>query len=169
MVDTENLLLQYNGCKWLGGVLKVEKAKEHYSAKLQREKEAESSNEEQQPQIENSAVEESPSAESLRIPTPASGFVKRKVRFNMICFWLHWRIRFIMHSPACFSSLICHAQRQQASYNLENVKVAPCLILSACPDEHLHSICEISKSDDAQLHSFMQHSNAAICTILCST
>jgi hypothetical protein len=29
--------LQYNGCKWKGGVLRVEKAKEHYTNRLSRE------------------------------------------------------------------------------------------------------------------------------------
>lgn len=29
--------LQYNGCKWKGGKLKLEKAKEHYLARLKRE------------------------------------------------------------------------------------------------------------------------------------
>jgi len=28
---------QYNGCKWRGGVLRVEKAKEHYMDRLRRE------------------------------------------------------------------------------------------------------------------------------------
>ena len=87
MMNTENILLQYNGCKWLGGVLKVEKAKEHYLARLQREKEAEILNQEQQPQNENIAVKEISSP--LRIPTPASGFVKRKVHLQGLCFWLY--------------------------------------------------------------------------------
>ena len=30
-------MVQYNGCKWKGGVLRVEKAKEHYIDRLRRE------------------------------------------------------------------------------------------------------------------------------------
>jgi hypothetical protein len=30
-------VVQYNGCKWRGGVLRVEKAKEHYTDRLRRE------------------------------------------------------------------------------------------------------------------------------------
>lgn len=39
MVDEDFLLwtVQYNGCKWKGGVLRVEKAKEHYMDRLRRE------------------------------------------------------------------------------------------------------------------------------------
>lgn len=29
--------MQYNGCKWKGGVLRIEKAKEHYIDRLRRE------------------------------------------------------------------------------------------------------------------------------------
>ena len=66
--------MQYNGCKWLGGVLRVEKAREHYLSKLQKEWQSE-------PAPEPMADLELPAAsgEPLRIPTPASGFVKRKV------------------------------------------------------------------------------------------
>lgn len=71
--------LQYNGCKWLGGVLRMEKAKPHYLNRLQTEWEAkpESPDESQDAAyIQQSSVQEDP----MRIPTPASSVVKRKVR-----------------------------------------------------------------------------------------
>eukprot|EP00899_Mesostigma_viride_P015106 jgi/Mesvir1/23597/Mv18283-RA.1 len=39
MAESCNAPLTYNGCKWKGGVLRVEKAKEHYPHKIVREKE----------------------------------------------------------------------------------------------------------------------------------
>lgn len=71
-------MLQYNGCKWLGGVLRVEKAKAHYLTRLKTEWEAKL---ESQEQIEDCITTDELSVQQdpMRIPTPASGFVKRKV------------------------------------------------------------------------------------------
>ncbi len=69
--------MQYNGCKWLGGVLRVEKAKEDYLARLRREWAAKSDSDEEEEELV--VTDSSLQLEPLRIPTPASGFVKRKV------------------------------------------------------------------------------------------
>lgn len=94
-------VLQYNGCKWRGGVLRVEKAKVHYLNRLQTEWEAkpESHDESQDAAcIQESSLQEDP----MRIPTPASGFVKRKVSL-----WpglLTWQCR-IKVKGACAAQL----------------------------------------------------------------
>ncbi len=72
-------VLQYNGCKWLGGVLRVEKAKESYLARLRREWTAKPDVEDEEMAESDVAQDQSMQTEPLRIPTPASGFVKRKV------------------------------------------------------------------------------------------
>lgn len=71
--------LQYNGCKWLGGILRVEKAREHYLSKLQREWQKQP----EEPSTTDPDVEPD-SAEAMRIPTPASGFIKRKVGLHQL-------------------------------------------------------------------------------------
>ena len=78
------VMLQYNGCKWLGGVLRVEKAKAHHLTRLQTEWEVKS---EPQDQIAGSitANELSIQEDPMRIATPASGFVKRKVSQKAKC------------------------------------------------------------------------------------
>lgn len=81
-LDSSFKCLQYNGCKWLGGVLRVEKAKEPYLARLHREWVAKSDLEEEEVQEPVDTDHASFQLEPLRIPTPASGFVKRKVYFN---------------------------------------------------------------------------------------
>ncbi|KAL0041550.1 hypothetical protein WJX79_007237 [Trebouxia sp. C0005] len=69
----------YNGCKWLGGVLRVEKAKESYLARLRREWTAKPDVEEEDMAESDVAQDQFMQTEPLRIPTPASGFVKRKL------------------------------------------------------------------------------------------
>jgi hypothetical protein len=81
-------VLQYNGCKWLGGVLRVEKAKENHLARLQREWTAKSDVEDDTMAELNVAQDQSLQTEPLRIPTPASGFVKRKVRMHFAT-WIY--------------------------------------------------------------------------------
>ena len=71
--------MQYNGCKWLGGVLRVEKAKESYLTRLHREWTAKPDVEDEEMADLDVAQDQSMQTEPLRIPTPASGFVKRKV------------------------------------------------------------------------------------------
>lgn len=70
--------LQYNGCKWLGGVLRVEKAKPHYLNRLQTEWDTKPDSE-HDAQDAASVQELSIQDDPMRIATPASGFVKRKV------------------------------------------------------------------------------------------
>ena len=71
--------MQYNGCKWLGGVLRVEKAKESYLTRLHKEWTAKPDVEDEEMADLDVAQDQSMQTEPLRIPTPASGFVKRKV------------------------------------------------------------------------------------------
>ena len=78
-------VLQYNGCKWLGGVLRVEKAKENYLARLHREWTTKPDVEDEEVAELDVAQDQSMQTEPLRIPTPASGFVKRKVCVTRIC------------------------------------------------------------------------------------
>ena len=70
--------VQYNGCKWLGGVLRVEKAKVNYLTRLKTEWDTKPDSQEhtnKSANISELTIEEDP----MRIATPASGFVKRKV------------------------------------------------------------------------------------------
>ncbi|KAL0041991.1 hypothetical protein WJX77_000059 [Trebouxia sp. C0004] len=69
----------YNGCKWLGGVLRVEKAKENYLTRLHREWTAKPDVEDEEMAESDVAQNQSMLTEPMRIPTPASGFVKRKL------------------------------------------------------------------------------------------
>jgi len=59
--------------------LRVEKAKENYLARLHREWTAKPDVEDEEMAESDVAQDQSMQTEPLRIPTPASGFVKRKV------------------------------------------------------------------------------------------
>lgn len=72
-------LLQYNGCKWLGGILRVERSREHYLSKLQQEWQTPP-----EQVLDAAGLVQPDSADPVRIPTPASSFVKRKVWTHML-------------------------------------------------------------------------------------
>lgn len=64
--------------------MRVEKAKENYLARLHREWTAKPDEEDEEMTESDVAQDQSMQTEPLRIPTPASGFVKRKVRLTKI-------------------------------------------------------------------------------------
>ena len=96
--------MQYNGCKWLGGVLRVEPAKLHYTLRLAKEA-AEDKAREQSAEAEASIIP----VDSLHVPDMPPSLTPihlpsrdgRKVSF---CFCL--KLRSVPCSTSTYSALI---------------------------------------------------------------
>lgn len=86
------MLLQYNGCKWRGGVLRVERADVGHLARLEEQWAEEAEEEAVRPEDRAAAAEPPPASERLlRITRPGTG--KASVRSHLAARFGHpaWR------------------------------------------------------------------------------